>query len=159
MGNHQRLRFSFVFFPPCWVFVAVHRLSLVEASKGHSLVAVCRELLLLQNMGSRYPGFSSCSTRAQQLWHTGLVAPWHVESSRTKDRTHIPGINFSNIPALREVHSGTSYYQFILKGYNSGTATWKRYTGQSLWEGSHNSCSWAMLLSSYLPDPGALGFN
>ena len=29
---------------------------------------------------------------AQELWHTGLVAPWHVESSQTRDQTHVPCI-------------------------------------------------------------------
>ena len=48
--------------------------------------------------------FSSCGTwaqqlwlagsrvQAQQLWHTGLVAPQHVGSSQTRDRTHVPCI-------------------------------------------------------------------
>ena len=31
-------------------------------------------LLLLQSTGSRYAGFRSCSTWAQQLWHMGFVA-------------------------------------------------------------------------------------
>ena len=30
--------------------------------------------------------------RLQQLWHTGSVAPWHVESSWTRDGTHTPHI-------------------------------------------------------------------
>ena len=34
-------------------------------------------------------GFSSCGTQAQQLWCTGLVAPRHVGSSQTRDRTHV----------------------------------------------------------------------
>ena len=29
---------------------------------------------------------------AQQSWQTGLVAPWHVGSFRTRDRTHVPCI-------------------------------------------------------------------
>ena len=53
-------------------------------------------LLLLQSMGSRCAGFSSCGTwaqqlwlsgsraQAQQLWRTGLVDPRHVRSSRTR---------------------------------------------------------------------------
>ena len=49
-----------------------------------------RWLLLLWSAGSRREGFSSCGTRAQQLWLAGLVAPRHVESSRTRDRIHIP---------------------------------------------------------------------
>ena len=45
-----------------WAFIAVHRLSLVAASGGYSLVAV-----------------------------HGLT-PRHLESSRTRDRTHVPSI-------------------------------------------------------------------
>ena len=49
-------------------------------------------------------GFSSCGVwaqqlqctgsgaQAQQLWRAGLVAPWHVGSSRTRDRTRVPCI-------------------------------------------------------------------
>ena len=29
---------------------------------------------------------------AQYLWHVGLVALWHVGSSWTRDRTHVPCI-------------------------------------------------------------------
>ena len=46
---------------------------------------------------SHCSGFSCCRIQAlgrrlQQLWHTGLVAPQHVESSRTRDWTHVPCI-------------------------------------------------------------------
>ena len=41
-------------------------------------------LLLLQSMGSR--------VQAQELWCTGLVAPRHVGSSRTRARTRVPCI-------------------------------------------------------------------
>ena len=63
-----------------------------------------RWLLLLRSTGSRCAGFSSCGTwaqqlwlagfrvQAQQLWHTGLVAPHHVGSSRTRARTRVPCI-------------------------------------------------------------------
>ena len=37
-------------------------------------------------------GFSSCSTGAQYLQLVGLVVPWHVESSWTRDQTHVPCI-------------------------------------------------------------------
>ena len=59
-------------------------------------------LLLLRSTGSRCAGFSSCGTRArqlwlagsrvqaQQLWHMGLVAPQHVGSSWTRTRTRVP---------------------------------------------------------------------
>ena len=51
-----------------------------------------RWLPLLQSMGSRRTGFSSCGTQVQQLWRTGLVAPWHVRSSRTRAGTRVPCI-------------------------------------------------------------------
>ena len=51
-----------------------------------------RWLLLFQSSESRHMGFSCWNMQAQQLWLRGLVTPWHVESSRTKDRTHVPMI-------------------------------------------------------------------
>ena len=59
----------FIYFSLHWVFVAVPGLSLVVASGGYSLLRCAgfslRWLLLLWSMGSRYMGFSSCSTWAQ----------------------------------------------------------------------------------------------
>ena len=54
----------FIYFWLCWVFVAAHGLSLVEASRGYSLLR-CADfslqwLLLLRSMSSRRMGFSSC---------------------------------------------------------------------------------------------------
>ena len=65
-----------------WVSAAAHRLSLVSVSGGSSLLAVhgfsLWWLLLSYSMGSRV-------RELQQLWRVGLVAPWHVESSQTRD--------------------------------------------------------------------------
>ena len=74
------------------------RLSLVAASRGYSLVAVCR-LLWFRSTGSR--------VRAQWLWLTGLAALWHVESSRIRDRTHGPciGRRILNHWTIREVRA------------------------------------------------------
>ena len=53
---------------PCWARVAVRGLSLVAASRGDNLVAVCRLLIAVaslvaeQALGHR--GFSSCGTWA-----------------------------------------------------------------------------------------------
>ena len=64
--------------------------SLVEASRG-----------LLSRCGARashcsvFSCFRAQPLRAcgfQQLQHAGLVAPWHVESSWTKDQTRVPFI-------------------------------------------------------------------
>ena len=54
----------------CWVFVAAHRLSLVAETEGYSS-------LWYTGLGT---GFSSL----------GLVAPWHVEASWTRDQTPAP---------------------------------------------------------------------
>ena len=50
-------------------------------------------------------GVSSCGTWAQQLWHTGLVAPRHVGSSWTRAQTRVPcvGRRILNHCTTREV--------------------------------------------------------
>ena len=74
-------------------------------------------LLLLWSTGSRLMGFSSCGmqaqqlwltgsrAQAQQLWHMGLVALWHVGSSWTRVGTCVPciGRQILNHGATREV--------------------------------------------------------
>ena len=37
-------------------------------------------------------GFSSYGPWAQELWRMSLADPQHVESSRTRDGAHVPGI-------------------------------------------------------------------
>ena len=103
------LVFSFLIFWLLWVFVAAPGLSLVAVSGGYSLLQCAGSslpwLLLLRSTGSRHAGFSSCSTWAQQLWRTGLAAPRHVGSSRTKAQSHVPCIGrwILNHCASREV--------------------------------------------------------
>ena len=114
------LFFNF-FFWLCWVFVAVHRLSLVVASGGYSLLHCMgfslRWLVLLQSIGSRCAGFSSCGMQAQLwlLWPSGLVAPQHVGSSRTRGQTRVPCIGrwILNHYATREVPL-FYFYLFVL---------------------------------------------
>ena len=95
--------------------------SLVVASGGYSLLWCVgfslQWLLLLRSTVSRSTGFSSCGTRAQQLWLvgsraqaqqlwcTGLVAPRHVGSSWARARTCVPciGRRILNHCATREV--------------------------------------------------------
>ena len=61
--------YLFIYFWLHWVFVAAHGLSLVVANGGFSSLWCVgfslQWLLLLQNMGSRRSGFSSCGTWAQ----------------------------------------------------------------------------------------------
>ena len=92
----------------CWVFIAACRLSPVAASGVRSALWCAGLslwwLLLLQSLGCRRTGFSSCGmqaqqlwlagsrAQAQQLWHMGPVAPRHVGSSQTRARTRVPCI-------------------------------------------------------------------
>ena len=57
-----------VYFWLLWVFVAEHRLSLVVANGVYSSLW--------------FMGFSYCGAQALGTW-----APWHVESSQTRDQT------------------------------------------------------------------------
>ena len=69
--------YYFIYFWLCWVFVAACGLSLLAASRGYSLLrcaGLLQWLLLLWSTGSRCVGFSSCGTRAQQLWLVGSRA-------------------------------------------------------------------------------------
>ena len=62
------LFYLFIYFWLCWVFVAVHGLSLVVASGGYSSLHCAgfslQWLLLLQSTGSSCMGFSSCGSWA-----------------------------------------------------------------------------------------------
>ena len=79
----------FIYFWLGWVFVVAYRLSLVEASGGHPVVAARG---LLDVVASLVVEHSLSALEIQQLWHTGLVVPEHVGSSWTRDYTHVPCI-------------------------------------------------------------------
>ena len=78
---------------------------LIDCYVGSSFL--CQGFLQLRQAGatlhhgaqaSHYRGLSCCraqapDTQAQQLWLTGLVAPWHVGSSQTRARTRVPCIS------------------------------------------------------------------
>ena len=116
--------YAFIYLWLHWVFVAACRLSLVVASWGYSSLWCAgfslRWLLLLQSVGSRYAGISSCGMWAQELWHTGLVAPWHAGSSRTRARTRVPYIGrwILNHWATREAHGKPSFKDTYSKDKN-----------------------------------------
>ena len=62
--------FIYIYFLLRWVFVAARRLSLVVASRGYSSLWCAGFslwwLFLLQSMGSRHAGLSSCGSRAPE---------------------------------------------------------------------------------------------
>ena len=57
--------------------------------------------------------FNTCSSWAQELWHTGLIAVGHVESSQTRDQTCVPWIGrwLPNHWTTREVQ--LSFFDFV----------------------------------------------
>ena len=89
--------FTYLFWLP-WVFAAECRLSLVVESRGCSLIVVHRLTAVASLVAEHRPEGTWASvlrhvgsrTGIQQLWHMGLVAPRHMESSQTRD--HFPCI-------------------------------------------------------------------
>ena len=67
---------------------------------GLSFIVLCRLLIVVASLGVEHRlqthGLSTWAHRpqsqAQQLWPTNLVAQQHVESSRSRDQTHVPCI-------------------------------------------------------------------
>ena len=91
----------FIYFWLIWVFFAAHGLSLAVDALHCGVWACpcggssCRRtqargtrLQKLQHVAQQLqlPG---CRAQAQQLWHTGLVAPQHVGSSRIRGQTRV----------------------------------------------------------------------
>ena len=64
--------------------------------EGYSLVVVCGLLAVMASLVAepRLLGMWASVVAVRGLggcvWHMGLVAPWHVASSRTRDQTDIP---------------------------------------------------------------------
>ena len=95
------LFYLFIYFWLRWVFVASHRLFLWLPRAGATLRCGAQAYC---------GGFSCCRARALVtqasvvLRHAGLVAPWHVGSSRTRARTCVPciGRRILNHCATRE---------------------------------------------------------
>ena len=79
----------YFYFWLCWVYTAVHGLSLAAVSRGSSALRWVRFslywLLLLQSTGSRYAASVAVAH--------GLAAPAHVGSSWTRDRTRVTCIS------------------------------------------------------------------
>ena len=82
-------KYLFIYFLLCWVFVDVHRLSLLAASRGYSSLQCVGFslwwLLLLRSMGSRHMGFISCGSCALErrlsscgAWASLLCGMWDL---------------------------------------------------------------------------------
>ena len=84
---------KFIYFWLSWVFVAACGPSPGAVSGGHSSLQCVgpssRWPLPLRSTGSRRTGSRA---QVQQLWRSGLAAPWHPGSSRTRARTCVPAL-------------------------------------------------------------------
>ena len=91
---YSLLFFIFFFFWLCWLFVAVHRLSLVAAIICYSLVEMCRLLIAVVSFVAE-----------QTLGPVGLVAQQHMESSQARDQTRVPCTSrrIFNLWTIREI--------------------------------------------------------
>ena len=120
-----------------WVFVAAHGLPLVVVSGGYSSLCCMGFSLWWLPCCPRAQvlGFSSCSTRAQKLWPTGLVAPRQVRPSRARDRTCVPlHLQANSLPLDHQGSLRVSFY-FIFSKYLPPTEKWNN----------------SLLISRYLP--------
>ena len=81
-----------------WAFVAMRGLSLVATSRGYALLRVRRFLAVVTSLVSEH--------RVWSVAH-GLDALRHVETSRTRAQTRVPGIGrwILNYWTTREVHT------------------------------------------------------
>ena len=74
----------------------MHGLSLVSVSGGFSPVARPGLLVmgasLVAEQGLKAHGLQYLQHAGSAVGHMGLVAPWDVESSPTRDQTHVPCI-------------------------------------------------------------------
>ena len=87
---------NYFYFWLCWVFVAVHGLSLVSGSCGY---------FSLWFSSFSWCGAWALGARAQQLQDMSLVAQWHVGSSQIRHQIHVPciGKRIPNHWTTREV--------------------------------------------------------
>ena len=123
LGTHQQSRFSCsLWFLPYVSGMTINKEEIIFGCTGSllqctslSLIAE-HGLLLLWSTGFRRAGFS-------KLWFLGLTALQHVESSQTRDGTHVPCIGRQILShwTTREVWSTFLKDDFgELRGYNFG---------------------------------------
>ena len=103
------------------LFSSCKEKGLLSAAAHGLLIAMascCRERLWawqlqqLQLPGSR--------AQAQKLWHTGLVAPQHVESSQSRDETHVYNKRWNCLPLSHQGSPECCFYIKTNRGVHSG---------------------------------------
>ena len=79
--------FKFIYFWLCLVLVAARASSSCGLQPSH-----CGGFSYCGPQALGPESFSCCSAWSRKLWCTGLVTPWHVASSQTRDQTPVPCI-------------------------------------------------------------------
>ena len=91
-----------------WVFIDVHKLSLLADSRNYSSLQWAG--VSLWTTGSR--------VQAQYLWHRGLVALGHMGSSHTRDQTHDPCTGRQTQPLNHQESPSWALFKTTLDGWN-----------------------------------------
>ena len=65
----------------------------------------------LEAAGASVAAAPGSTAQAQYLWYMGLVAPWHLGSSQTRDQTHVSGIGRPTLLPLSHQGSFLSFLQ------------------------------------------------
>ena len=73
----------------------------------------------LQVCGLQQSRLAGPGVQAQWLWHLGLVAPRHMESSQTRDQTRVPGSDRCSL-----THCANREVQQSLKRWRRKLNTW-----------------------------------
>ena len=127
------INISLINFQKVHYFLQIFKILIFDCAGS---VAMCRLSLVtvhghLIEVASLVAAHSSRARGLQQLWHMGLVALWHVESSWTRDQTCVPciGRQIFNHWTTREVqtHSficsfSSLFFHFLLQ-YHSDVAS------------------------------------
>ena len=94
LGTHCCVGFALVVGSEGYSLVAVHRLLSLRAwALGCMGSAVTARGLGSRSAWAQQSQLSGSRAQAQQLQRMGLVAPWLVGSSQTRDRTHVSSIS------------------------------------------------------------------
>ena len=107
----------------------------------------CGEQGSPQGARPSHAGLSCCehgpySLWPQELWRTGLIAPWRVGSSWTKNQTCVPCIGrwILNHWTTREVPAFNILNRNVYKAFHVGCCPWLDFQKAESWQGRLTHC-------------------